>query len=400
MTTTTMTTTMTMRTMTTSSSVAIALVLAASSVAAADPTSSADVDSYYYMDPDVSVATVQGRGAQALAGRWSLLFGATADRITVQGAGTSVDDDDDDDRAVTARRPAAAGIPDAVTAASSVVLVDAGPEWRFEGILGARYTAFNNALVAGIRGFGSVEDDYSSVGAIVDVGTERRARTIALSGYVGIGRDRSTPLDRAVTSVVGESQRAFGGVSIGIVTTPRLVLYGGASVNVQRGLLSSPYRTASLENMEVPEVLPDLRARGTVFAQAALSLTRSSALHARLGAYLDSWGVRAAIPELALVNAIGEHLLFSLGYRLYAQSAANFHENTYTRIERYMSGDARLDALVDHSVTSDLAWTWASIDPDAVEGSLTVRAGYTFSALSRDTLQPAHAIHAGLSATY
>jgi hypothetical protein len=375
------------------------------SVAAAEPVSTAQVDSSWYSDPNVDVVTMRGRGTQELAGGFQLVLGVTVDRIRVGApvATEPYDDDDeeeDDKRVVTAPAQARPAL-DAQTGASSVVLSDAGPEWRFEGGLGVRYRRVRDVPVeVGLRAVGSTEDDYGSFAAIADGLVELRTRTVTLGGFAGAGRDRLTPLDDVAPD--SSSDRWFGGLSAGLVASRTVMIYSGVSATYQRGTLSSPYRMALVGATEVPEVLPGDRLRVTAFVQSAWSFADGAALHARLGGYADTWRVRALIPELAIARELGAHALATVGYRLYRQSAASFHRPDYAMLEPWISGDRRLASLVDHTGSAELAWAWESEEEAA--RTLTVSARYAMSLLTVDevgaTPEVGHIVSVGASGSY
>jgi hypothetical protein len=381
--------------------VALALVAATAGHASAQPASSARVDSHWFHDPTVEVATVGGRARQDLGRGISVTFGLLADRIAVRAADDEEDEeeeeeeDDDDERSV-ARVPTA----DAVSSASTATVAAAGPEWRVAGDLGLRYrTGLDTPFEVGARASTSVEDDYRSLAGQLDAVVELRERTVVLSGFAGAGRDRSLPLEDLAPD--SASTRYFGGASVGFVTTPRLVLHAGASVTHQGGQLASPYRVALVGGAEVPEVLPSTRTRFTGYVGAAWAVSDGTAVHGRAGLYADTWRVLAAIPEVAVARELGAHALVTLGYRLYRQRAASFHRATYTHVEPYLSGDPRLAALADHTMSLDLAWRWEGDDADH---AVILRASYALSALTRDVVDAgvelAHVLGVGVGGEY
>jgi hypothetical protein len=99
----------------------------------------------------------------------------------------------------------------------------------------------------------------------------------------------------------------------------------------------------------------------------------------RQGAYLDSWGVRAVIPEAVLAKELGARALLAGRYRFYAQSSADFCQPVYTDIEEFLSGDPRLGSLREHAVGAEARFTILGAYRRA--GSLSVLVGYEWSRL-------------------
>jgi hypothetical protein len=102
-----------------------------------------------------------------------------------------------------------------------------------------------------------------------------------------------------------------------------------------------------------------------------------SALHLRQGAYVDTWGVWAIIPELSIAKELGTSGLVSFRYRYYGQAAARFYQPNYRTLEPILSGDPRLGEINEHLGGLELRWTpwgrfgWAR--------SLTFVGGYELS---------------------
>jgi hypothetical protein len=148
----------------------------------------------------------------------------------------------------------------------------------------------------------------------------------------------------------------------------------------QWGTLSSPYRRALVVTTLFPELLPSTRERFTGYLALSWALGGGAALHLRQGAYVDSWGVWAVIPEFSLAKEVGDRALVSFRYRFYGQGPAAFYLPTYRQLGPLLSGDPRLGALNDHSGGVELRWTpWGRL---GWAGSLTLVGGYELSILS------------------
>jgi hypothetical protein len=119
----------------------------------------------------------------------------------------------------------------------------------------------------------------------------------------------------------------------------------------------------------------------------SFAIGRRTALHLQQGAYADSWGVRALIPEAVLSRDFGLEVggwpLVSMRYRFYRQSGARFHADHYHEVEKQMSGDPRLGPTVDH--TAGIELRWPLLRGASGERTLTLEAGYTITFLDYES---------------
>ena len=179
--------------------------------------------------------------------------------------------------------------------------------------------------MVGVSLQGSGESDYTSLSGRVHGTVELFERNLALSGFVGGGRDAVRP-DTAPPGEEGQWPAQHGRVSAGLsmsqLLTPRLIASAGLAGALQSGTLSSPYRRALVLSTLFSERLPQERLRGTGYVGLAWSPRPGMGLHLRQGLYADSWGVRAIAPEVALSQQALKDGLVTLSYRTYLQSGA------------------------------------------------------------------------------
>ncbi len=256
-------------------------------------------------------------------------------------------------------------------------------EWRFEGTVGA---AFDRPL--GLRGEGearlrgSTEPDYRSLSARFTWRDELFEKNTAVAAFALAGHDVLHPVapPPGQASLWPASHARFGvGGSLSQLLSPELVASTGIGVAHQWGMLANPYRRALVVTSLFPEAMPPSRVRLTVFGGLSWYLGGGTALHFRQGAYADSWGVWALIPEAALAKEVGRQGLVSLRYRHYAQGPAAFYRPSYDGLEEVMTGDPRLGALRDHVGGVELRWT--PIGRLGWKRSLTLVASYELSVL-------------------
>lgn len=255
--------------------------------------------------------------------------------------------------------------PDAVDAvsAASARQGSGGGSQELRAELGAglirRSRPGGNPLMLGGETRASYEPDYQSGSALGYFSLEAFRGNSTLSGHAGVTFDRIDP-DPALASA-GETWPAFqlkiqAGAAWTQVMTRRLVLSAGASGAWLQGRLSSPYRRAQVVTTLFPERLPGDRLRATAFVQGAFYLGWGMALHSRQGGYLDSWGVKAWIPETALAIELGPRLLLTLKHRSYLQRPAEFSRTAYAPGDRLRTGDVRLGGLEEHGGGIVLDW--------------------------------------------
>ena len=205
----------------------------------------------------------------------------------------------------------------------------------------------------------SSEPDYGSALGLLQGSTSLFEENSTLSAFAGYGADEVKP-SRAPPGQAGlypaTHWRLLAGISLSQLLSPSWIASLGASLTRQEGTLSNPYRRATVRTSLFPELLPDSRTRTTAFLASSWHLGWSSAVHARLGGYLDSWGVRSLIPQLALSKVWAQRLLLELEYRHYRRSKAEFYQPVYAGLEPLLAGDMRLGRISEHAGAVELEW--------------------------------------------
>jgi hypothetical protein len=318
----------------------------------AGPRSAAEARAYHYQDSSgLLVGTYGAWVRQRLPGGTTAEVKALADFVRL-----------DPDRGYDPLDPGAdRRAPDAVTSASAT----AGggqvqSEWRFEGQAGLDVDAqvAGVPVTAGGLVRASTEPDYRAVagGARAAVALAERNTTVEV--LLAYGHDRVKPVEvfRGQEAAWPAShQRVAAALALTQLLSTKLVAAAGLAFTGQWGALSSPYRRALVApNLLLPEALPRTRQRYSGFLSLSASLTPRLALHLSQGAYVDSWAVRAFIPEAQVAAEVASGILLSLGYRLYSQGAADFYQSTYPDTAEVMAGDLRLGKVRDHTVSMDI----------------------------------------------
>ncbi len=152
--------------------------------------------------------------------------------------------------------------------------------------------------------------------------------------------------------------------SLSWTMTPRLVVQGGATIQVLNGFQSNPYRAVLLgsEGRQPQEHEPDLRQRYALFARLAYAFPelRASAL-AMARVYDDSWAVRAFTADATVNKYLGTALLLSFRGHTHVQSGASFYRgaNAYRFLGpngQYWTGDRELSPMGNYLFGGKLAY--------------------------------------------
>jgi hypothetical protein len=270
---------------------------------------------HYHNDRGVTVVTAGAAVEQPVSDAVAITAQGLADVVTVVRAAKVVEDG--------GNQPTGHQHDDVDAVTSASVTVTGGDRLeksRFEGTAGLRLdgpvAGAPSRLQAFVRYSG--ERDYRSYSGRMRLTTELGQRNTTISTFFGYGNDTVDPLEAPPgerAAWPAQHQRYNAGFSVSQLLGRRLSLALGGAASYQFGRLSNPYRRARVRSTLFPERLPDTRARLTLFATLSWYLGWETALHVRPGAYLDSWGVRAVIPEVALVRELGPRGLISLRYR-------------------------------------------------------------------------------------
>jgi hypothetical protein len=314
--------------------------------------SSAEARAYHYQDSSgLLVGTYGVATRQRLPTRTTVEARALADYVRV-----------DPGRGFDPTRPGAdRRAPDAVTSASATVGGgEVASKWRVEGQLGldVERDVAGAPSAAGIVARASHEPDYRSLSLAARGATELGDRNTTLAALIGYGRDAVDPVEAPRGNEAlwpDRHHRWAGNLNLSQILSPTVVLTAGGAATWQRGMLSSPYRRAVVQpNLLLPESLPRSRDRYSGFVGLSVSVRPELAVHLKQGGYLDSWSVRALVPELLVAGELAAGVVLQAGYRLYAQSGASFYEATYDDARPIMAGDPRLGPLRDHNLSFDL----------------------------------------------
>jgi len=152
--------------------------------------------------------------------------------------------------------------------------------------------------------------------------------------------------------------------SLSWTMTPRLVVQGGATIQILDGFQANPYRKVALgqENRTPQEHLPDFRQRYALFARMAYALPelRASTL-VMLRGYDDSWAVRAFTADATGTKYLGQSMLMSIRAHYHIQSGASFYRDaigyqTLGPAGQYWTGDRELSPMGNYLFGGKIAF--------------------------------------------
>ncbi|HEX8439231.1 DUF3570 domain-containing protein [Archangium sp.] len=347
----------------------------------------ATVLGHYYVDGEgLNVVTTGMTVTQPVTEGLSVELRGLADRIEVNTPEHVHVDEGNPDTGHTHD-----GDVDAITGASvRVVAGDHLEEWRFEGgaALKLARRVGDAPVTLTVAGRVSNEPDYLAFSGRVSGSVELFERNTALSGFVGFGRDRVSPLEAPPGELAlwpATHLRLVAGTALTQLLSPSVMASAGLGASLQSGQLSSPYRRAWVRTTLFPEHLPDTRGRFTGYAGLSWALGQGVAVHARQGLYGDTWGVWALAPEASVAVELGARGLVSVRYRFFRQWPASFYQPRYEELLDVRSSDVRLGALRGHQPGVKLAWTlWGR---RGTAEALNVQGGYELSLLRHLQLQ-------------
>jgi len=152
--------------------------------------------------------------------------------------------------------------------------------------------------------------------------------------------------------------------SLSWTMTPRLVVQGGATIQILDGFQSNPYRKVLVgsQNRTPQEHHPQFRQRYALFFRMAYAFPdlRASALLTVRG-YDDSWAVRAITGDLVGTKYIGQYLLVSGRAHWHEQTAASFYRDAdgYRILGpagQYWTGDRELSPMGNYLLGGKIAF--------------------------------------------
>ena len=152
--------------------------------------------------------------------------------------------------------------------------------------------------------------------------------------------------------------------SLSWTMTPRLVVQGGATIQILDGFQANPYRKVLVgsQSRTPQESLPEFRQRYAGFARLAYALPelRASVL-AMARFYNDTWAVRALTADLQGTKYVGQSMLITARAHYHIQSGASFYRNAqeyqiFGPPGQYWTGDRELSPMGNYLLGGKIAF--------------------------------------------
>lgn len=233
---------------------------------------------------------------------------------------------------------------DNVSCASIDVVTTASPfkEKRTEYGGGVDYLYRNTTL--GVSALRSTEPDYvnNTLSASVSHEVFDGLTTINL-GYAESHAD----IGKAHTDFSAQANTYQYKLGVSQVVTKSVLATLNYEAILQDGYLQSPYRSARLLGLSVPEVYPGARdsyavALGVVKGVGSEDGRLKGSGYLRYRYFWDTWDIRAQTLELGYGSRVNERWLVEPRFRYYRQSAASFYADNFTTQMVYMARDREL----------------------------------------------------------
>jgi hypothetical protein len=152
--------------------------------------------------------------------------------------------------------------------------------------------------------------------------------------------------------------------SLSWTMTPRLVVQGGATIQILDGFQANPYRKVAIgpEPRTPQEHVPEFRQRYALFTRLAYAFPElRGSTYAMLRGYDDSWAVRAITADLVGTKYIGQSMLASVRAHYHLQSGASFYRNSDAYhvlgpAGQYWTGDRELSPMGNYLLGGKLSF--------------------------------------------
>lgn len=241
---------------------------------------------------------------------------------------------------------------DNVSCASIDVVTTASPfkEKRQEYGGGVDYLYRNTTL--GLSALRSSEPDYATntFGATVAHEVLDGLTTISM-GYSQSHAD----VGKAHTDFSDQANRYQYKLGLSQVVTKSMLATLNYEVILEDGYLQSPYRSARLLGLSVPEVYPRTRdsqavALGVVKGLGSNDGQLKASAYLRYRYFWDTWDIRAQTLELGYGSRVNDRWLVEPRFRYYRQSSASFYADDFTTQMVFMARDRELSDFSANAV--------------------------------------------------
>jgi hypothetical protein len=237
---------------------------------------------------------------------------------------------------------------DTVSSASIDVVTTASPykEKRTEQNAGIDYLHRDTLMSLSMTK--SEESDYLADTVALNMAHEFFGGMTTLSLGYSVGKDKLTSnTDSTFSDYVNRYQYRLG---LTQVLTKDLLLSLDYEAITDEGYLNSPYRSARVLGVTVPEVYPRTRSSHAVSLRALRYLEPRASLRFDYRRFWDNWEIEANTLELTYARQLNSPWTAEVRYRYYTQGKASFYSDEFSQVQNYMARDKELSTFKSHAI--------------------------------------------------
>jgi hypothetical protein len=194
----------------------------------------------------------------------------------------------------------------------------------------------------------SEESDYLADTVALNMAHEFFGGMTTLSLGYSVGKDKLTSnTDSTFSDYVNRYQYRLG---LTQVLTKDLLLSLDYEAITDEGYLNSPYRSARVLGVTVPEVYPRTRSSHAVSLRALRYLEPRASLRFDYRRFWDNWEIEANTLELTYARQLNSPWTAEVRYRYYTQGKASFYSDEFSQVQNYMARDKELSTFKSHAI--------------------------------------------------
>jgi hypothetical protein len=236
---------------------------------------------------------------------------------------------------------------DTVSSASIDVVTTASPykEKRTEQTAGIDYLHRDTLMSLSMTK--SEESDYLADTVALNMAHEFFGGMTTLNLGYSVGKDKLTSnVDSTFSDEINRYQYRVG---LTQVLTKDLLLSMDYEAITDEGYLNSPYRSARVLGVTVPEVYPRTRSSHAAAFRILRYLEPRSSLRFDYRRFWDNWEIKANTLEVSYARQLGSPWTAEVRYRYYTQDKASFYSDEFTQVQNYMARDKELSTFNSHA---------------------------------------------------
>jgi hypothetical protein len=235
-----------------------------------------------------------------------------------------------------------------VSSASIDVVTTASPytEKRNEYTAGIDYLHRDTVMSLSVTK--SEESDYLADTMALNMSHEFFGGMSTLNIGYSSGKDKVTSnVDSTFSDYVNRYQYRLG---LTQVLSKDLLLSVDYEAITDEGYLNSPYRSARVLGVTVPEVYPRTRSSHAALFRALYYLEPRSSLRFDYRRFRDNWDIDAYSMEMSYARQPTDPWTAELRFRYYSQGSASFYADEFSQPQTYMARDKELSNFASTTI--------------------------------------------------